>query len=249
MAICAYCGKENEVELRKPRGFHRRTTTSQQRRAERATRYNSEAEAILLNTRAMPDLVAGEKATITTPVRAQSVESDWAVPALQALTSGCGAMLLSVLPTWIAKLPWYTPLLVLPTVAGGAWFVTSKAARGLLMLVEEFTGQDIDGDGKVGATWETKSEVKAGKTTTHDTHKLTNPKAWHRFCKAVVGGKNFSQSESKKHKVPQSDCATVYESWTARGWLEPQGGRKSPRVRAAAMAHIRNYATTPPQTE
>jgi hypothetical protein len=99
----------------------------------------------------MPDLVAGESATIKTPVRAQSVESDWAVPVLQALTSGGCAALLSIAPTVLIKvLPWYTPLVVLPTVAGSAWFVTSKAARGLLMLVEEFTGQDIDGDHQVG---------------------------------------------------------------------------------------------------
>ena len=152
-ATCPECQAELEadVNLRKKRGHRPRVTTRRQRRAERATRYNSEAVAILPNARPMPDLASGESATIRTPVRAQTVESDWLVPVLQALTTGAFGALLSALPTaLIEALPWYTPLAVWSTVAGGAWFLTSKSARGLLMLVEEFTGQDIDGDGEIG---------------------------------------------------------------------------------------------------
>jgi hypothetical protein len=98
-----------------------------------------------------PELSSGETATFETPIRAQNIESDWAVPVLQALTSGGAVALVSVpFAVLFSEIPWYTPLVVWPTVAGGAWFVTSISAHKLLMLVEEFVGQDIDGNGQIG---------------------------------------------------------------------------------------------------
>lgn len=103
---------------------------------------------------------------------------------------------------------------------------------------------------QAGGTWHAESVVKAGNTTTYDRPELSDPWAWHRFCKAVVTKKReFSQSESRRHKVPPSDWSTVYDSWVSRGWLVPQGWRKAPRVKGQAMAHIRNYANTPPTME
>jgi len=101
-----------------------------------------------------------------------------------------------------------------------------------------------------GTKWETHSEVKEGQKTTIDRPTLTKPQAWHRFCKAVVKGRNFSQYQAtRRNGVPMSDWLTMYDAWVSRGWIVPQEGKRAPRVRAIAMAHIRNYATTPPPDE
>lgn len=114
--------------------------------------------------------------------------------------------------------------------------------------IERYITQERTADKppQVGGTWEAKSTVKAGSTTTIDAPHLSDPWAWHRFCVAVEGGKTFSQSESKKHKVSPADWKSVYDPWVSRGWLVPQGKRKAPVVLAVAQHHIRNYATTPP---
>jgi hypothetical protein len=124
------------------------------------------------------------------------------------------------------------------------WDVWVMVGLSIVILVAGFTRLRWDvwaGDGthpvaqkrvaenvpQPGGKWEAQSTVKAGNTTTIDRPELTNPRRW-------------------QNKVPQVDWDTMYNSWAARGWLVPQGGRKSPRVRSVAMAHIRNYATTPP---
>jgi hypothetical protein len=94
-----------------------------------------------------------------------------------------------------------------------------------------------------------KAELKEGRQTLYDELDITNYPAWHEFCKAVVEGRNFSQSESERHKVPPSDWDTVSTEWTRRGWLKQTGRRKTPELRPQGRAWVKAYATTPPNAE
>ena len=243
--VCPKCHTEYVA-----RGITRSESTFVDRR--RSRRYEQSITTpmpqAVPSPRTPPELATGETARYTTPIRAQNLESDVLVPLFQAITSGGCTALVSIPLTLIQAVPWYAPFYVWPVATGAWYFAKSSAAHKLLMLVEEFTGTDIDGDGVVGK-WSAESIVKSGQTTTVDAPTLADPRAWHRFCKAVHGGRSFSESESKRHNVPGEDWRTVYDAWVSRGWVVPQGQRKAPLVLAVGMSHIRNYATTPPPDE
>jgi hypothetical protein len=95
-----------------------------------------------------------------------------------------------------------------------------------------------------------KAELHEGRRTLYDEFDINDYAAWHKFCKAVhVEGRNFSQTESERNKVPPSDWDTVSTEWTRRGWLKQTGRRKTPELRGAGKAWVRAYATTPPTTK
>ena len=182
------------------------------------------------------------------------IAPQWELSWRAALPFGVLAALGGACYTWPKLWPVWVPAMVFVSIGGALFWVQNWD-----ML---FPGKDqkhperliahqrkVDDKTQVAGRWETQSTVKAGNTTTIDRPTLANPHTWHRFCKAVVNGREFSESESKRHKVAGEDWRSVYDAWTARGWLIPQGRRKAPRVRGPAMAHIRNYATTPPPDE
>ena len=87
------------------------------------------------------------------PVREASLESDVAVPGLQALLSGLAAAVITGgVASWAAwPKPW-----TLALVAGGAgvalsWLALLRDSRNLLWEVETLLGADLDRDGSVGA--------------------------------------------------------------------------------------------------
>ena len=177
--------------------------------------------------RAPVDLAPGEELTTRTPVRAQSVESDVAVPALQAIMYGVGAALLTVpLAVFVDVVPWYTPLVVFPTVAGGAVFITPRAARKLLMVVEQWTGSDLDGDGEVG---EPPAPILVDLTRRSETGRaqaqhlaIPGVKAgeemqarwfW-RICRD--GGQGFSQLVAEKYSITRAEVKAVQQYFTSQ---------------------------------
>lgn len=78
---------------------------------------------------------------------------------------------------------------------------------------------------------------------------LHDPLAWHRFCKAVEGGRNFSWNESQRHEVPQHDWETVVEDFEAAGWYKLAKRRGTPDLRGPGKAMVKAWATTPPARE
>lgn len=86
------------------------------------------------------------------PARDASIESDVAVPGLQAVISGAMSGLsylgLAVALGW--PKPLTTALAVLAAVTGVSWLVLLSAHRRLLWELERVTGTDFDGDGETG---------------------------------------------------------------------------------------------------
>lgn len=95
-----------------------------------------------------------------------------------------------------------------------------------------------------------KAELHEGKRTLYDEFDINDYAAWHKFCKAVhLEDRNFSQTESERHKVPPNDWDTVSREWTRRGWMKQAKRRGTPELRKAGRAWVRAYATTPPQAK
>ncbi len=86
-----------------------------------------------------------------TPHRTPSVESDFAVPALQAgmtaLAVGVGAALVA----WALAWSWRVPVAVCGAVFVLSWLWRLRIVDGLLWTVESIIRRDVTGDGQVGA--------------------------------------------------------------------------------------------------
>lgn len=85
------------------------------------------------------------------PYRPQNAESDFLVPALQALATG---VFVTIGAGWVAwKYPGFTADMALGCgvlAAGGFWVLTVLANRKLLWMVETITNGDLDNDGVIG---------------------------------------------------------------------------------------------------
>jgi hypothetical protein len=92
-----------------------------------------------------------------------------------------------------------------------------------------------------------KAELHEGRRTLYDELDITDYAAWHRFCKAVHAGRNFSQTEAKRHKVPPADYDKVYRQWVRRGWVQPAQRRGTPQLQAVGRHWVKAYAETPPE--
>ena len=238
---CQKCGARHRVTLEKSGIDHTMTTRRQrrrQRRAERTQRYNSDVTALVPDVRSAPDLEPGEKTTYKTPIRAQNVESDVLVPVLQALVYGGGAAVLSVWPTIWRQWPWYTPLLIWPTVAGASVFLTSVAAHRLLMVVEKWTGKDLDRDGQVGNPPPITVPHTNRKNRVHVQHRYPQIPAPAAGYEALArwfwrvyrqGGVGFSQNVALSYRVQRPECKAIQDVFTAEDWAEDRGGTQGIR--------------------
>lgn len=239
------CGRS--WEIRQTGTFHevtdrreRQRRARQVRRArnrERVDRLHSEAESMfpIPQTHAAPDLQPGEKAKIETPVRAPRIESDVAVPFLQALMYGSGAALMSAPLSFLPEVPWFTPLVVLTTVTGGAMIVTPTRTRKLLLKVEEWTGIDLDRDGQVGPfppiPIKKPPERKDGRHMQYRYPQIPTPNAGYemlaRWFWRVVrqGGVGFSQGVAfTNYHIQRDECKAVQQVFIAEGWAVDKGG-------------------------
>jgi hypothetical protein len=117
------------------------------------------------------------------------------------------------------NLEWYTPFVVLPIATGIAIFVTPERARKLLLRVEEWTGVDINQDGKVGQKTdpipiEHRRPDKDGKVHNQygeipgveaGEHKLAE---WfYLICRSK--GEGFSYRAAKNYGITQSEANAI----------------------------------------
>ena len=208
--------------------------------------------------RAPVDLAPGEELTTRTPVRAQSVESDVAVPALQAIMYGGGAALVAIpFTVFIDPLPWYTPLVVWPFVTGASVFVTSVLAHKLLRIAETWIGTDLDGDGRVGQepTINLNAVLQEGQTShlARTRMPLSQVKNWRAFCYAYTNGDcEFSARAAKSFHV-EDVYTQVLGDWTSPdnklALIETDsiGERLTPEPTPRGKAMIAIYGNTPLQ--
>jgi hypothetical protein len=96
-------------------------------------------------------------------------------------------------------------------------------------------------------TYKVRGELSDGPRTIYTEFDIADPWAWHKFCKAVAGGRNFSENEAvKRHKVPRSDWASAYREFMDRGWVTSRGERGTPQLAPVGKLWMRQFATTPP---
>ena len=70
---------------------------------------------------------------------------------------------------------------------------------------------------------------------------------WHKFCKAVQSGKNFSYNEAvRQHKLSPGDWKRIYKAFTAQQWAVPAGRRGTPELKAVGKHWVKLYAANPP---
>ena len=234
------CGRE--YEIRQVGEFGEVTTRRQRaarRKAERRT-FNGYSFSVgaLTDQPGVPELQAGEVYKTRTPMRAQDIEADVAVPILQAFAYGAGASLVSILPTVLFHWPWYVPPLVLPTVTGGAIFVTSQGARKLLMRIEEWTGVDINQDGKIGPITEpipVDLTKRQGQSGGRQTQHLEIPcpavgeealaRWFWRICREGGQGFSYRVGMSKAYGLSRPEVKAIHDYFIHVGHAEHKGNR------------------------
>jgi hypothetical protein len=85
-----------------------------------------------------------------TPVRTPTIESDFAVPALQAVATGLAVAICVGLLSWAFMWSWRVPVAVVGLALAGSWLWRLGVADSLLWQIESLTGRDVNGDGVTG---------------------------------------------------------------------------------------------------
>jgi hypothetical protein len=85
-----------------------------------------------------------------TPQRTPGIESDVAVPGLQAILTAVALAICAGLLAWAFAWSWRVPVAVLGLALAGAWLWRLHLVDSLLWAVESFTGRDLDQDQHVG---------------------------------------------------------------------------------------------------
>ena len=86
------------------------------------------------------------------PYRPQNAESDFLVPALQALATGAFVTIGAGWVAWMYRgITWEMAVGAGLVSMGGFWVITVLANRKLLWMIETITNGDLDHDGAVGA--------------------------------------------------------------------------------------------------
>lgn len=123
------------------------------------------------------------------------------------------------------------------------WDVIKRDSDRLVTRTRAAEGQAVNEE---PPEWNVKAEVQDGKRTLYDEHKMKKPEAWHKFCKAVVNGRNFSETESGRHKVHPHDWTAVFNDWVGRSWVIPAEERGTPTLEREGRIMVGAFARTPP---
>jgi len=96
--------------------------------------------------------------------------------------------------------------------------------------------------------WRVEGTLDAGDgKTLHDHPVLVDAPAWHRFCKVVVDGRNFSYNEAvRRNGVDEDDWKAMWTRFVRNGWVKPAAERGTPDLSPTGEAWVRHYARTPP---
>jgi hypothetical protein len=170
-----------------------------------------------------------------------------------AVIGGAGLGLCIPFAMWVDRVPWYAPFVIAPAVGGlGILYSILNPHEWVVNWLEDRLQRDIDGDGQVGKVVYPVRGVLADDKG-HQLllgFDLEGPNAnwcWHRFCKAVEGGRNFSETEATKRQgITPDDWKRIYQAFTAQQWLRPAGHRGTPELINEGPRWVKLYADTPP---
>lgn len=98
--------------------------------------------------------------------------------------------------------------------------------------------------------WAVEGKLQVGEhKTIYSRFDLTDPQAWHKFCRAVhFDGKNFSGTEAiDRQGVPPSDWDTAWGYFKEHGWASLKKRRSTPDLSPVGKAMVRQYATQAPE--
>ena len=150
------------------------------------------------------------------------------------------------------------------------WLLSSRdlmrGAGHLLAHVERIAQVDIDGDGVIGDEQEPEQppapqvhimegRLSDGQRSIYTRFGITKPVEWCAFCRAVMGGKNFSETEATKHHVPPAEYKRIVTLWASP---DPEkalidiatiGERSTPELTRMGKAMVKLFATTTPVAE
>jgi len=96
-----------------------------------------------------------KEVTFESPAREPNIDSDVAVPALQAAVTGCAIGFITSGLTWAVLSQKWEHIFILGCAAGlisftYTWWQLLDDQRSLLRTVERYVGRDLDGDGVIG---------------------------------------------------------------------------------------------------
>lgn len=170
----------------------------------------------------------------------------------------CGfSTLLSIpVPFVFSVVPWWVPIMVLPATGLVAWAIIDW--KGFAPLIDKERSRR---SGKLppGVTereeggYNVEGKIKNGRTTIYTTFKISNPWAWHHFCKDVHGGANFSHRVAKARGIEPLTFKKIVEQWASidpkRQLIDPKS--VSPRKKLVLTRNgglmVKAFALTPPQ--
>jgi len=185
--------------------------------------------------------------------RPQTIESDVAVPALQAIAYGTASMLISIPVTVLVRsAPWYVPLAVFPAVSGLSYFVTSGHARGLLRsILDMYRDRESEQPEPERQVVTVKGEMPvSARKTIYTEFDVSDLGTFHAFCRDVQAGQcKFSGRAAADHGL-SDEWPDILSEFVRRGLALDRGERTTPTLTPVGERMIAVFArTTPPPRE
>ena len=200
-------------------------------------------------------LAPGESRSITS-YRNLDPTSDVITPTLWALIGG-GCIGLTAIPIAVGvHLDWWIPLAAWLGSTTLLFFAAGKRIlfdRSLISHEEEHQRAESPPPTSLPQTpYRVSGEIQIGTKTLYTQFGIGDATSWHRFCKAVHAGRNFSGAEAKRHGIDREEFARILALWAdpdpqrALVDLGSVGERKTPQLTRGGRAMIRQFAITPP---
>jgi hypothetical protein len=98
-------------------------------------------------------------------------------------------------------------------------------------------------------------QIKEGQTTIYTHFQISNPWAWHNFCRNVDEGSNFSWRTAKDARVPEAEFKRIVKLWASpdpqRALIAPEsvGERQTKQLTRMGKRMIRLFSEQPPTPE
>jgi hypothetical protein len=202
-------------------------------------------------------ITAGAEYERKRPVRDASLESDVAVPGLQAVITGVAVGLAG--GTASAVFGWPKPWLIALGLVGGTtaltWLVLLRAHRDLLWEIERVIGTDLDRDGDVGkpdqraVVGEPEPRVTRVEITDRDNKRIRyvdlplSDGEIERVARAVLVAKGSFSQRGLSDILSQEQYSETYDSMLEGGLLRYKGksARAGVELTGAGRAFLEQY--------
>lgn len=185
-----------------------------------------------------------------TPFRKPEMIPDVWVPLAQSLVTGLlASVVFAVITPAFPGWTWYTGPVIGLVVVALAWIFLLWAGRGMLWVIEEITGMDINGDGDVGQPQKRVVEVAVKEGRSTRLAELPGDEAGLiRFCQWIAAGDSFSEKTAQSCGYGVTNFRKLRDIFISRRWgywKNPDSPQQGVELTVGGQQIIRELAHSP----